>query len=192
MHVKWFNARTLSPLIHVNWDNQKLHGVSKSRELLTCHVSISRRFLFHVGAYVDISHRCPFHVRYYVAVDVAVGLDGWDGDTCHDHGMIQYSRIAFRVSSIVCLSKRSVTCFGSAFWTFIITCLDADKRMCHIFECVLENAFRRKLTFAASTLCNIKVYFVCSVKRNVMFIQTHSSWALWHIQTLLNVSNNVL
>ena len=117
---------------------------------------------------------------------------GWDGDTYHDHGMIQYSRIAFMMSGIVCLRKRSVACFGSAFWTFIITCLDADKRMCHIFECVLENAFRRKLTFAASTLCNIKVDFVCSLKRNVMFIQTHSSWPLWHIQTLLNRSNNIL
>jgi hypothetical protein len=121
-----------------------------------------------------------------------LGWDGWHGDTCHDHGMIQYSRIAFMVSGIVCLRKRSVTCFGSAFWTFIITCLDADKRMCHIFECVLENAFRRKLTFAVSTLCNIKVDFVCSLRRNVMFIQTHSSWPLWHIQTLLNVSNNVM
>ena len=39
-----------------------------------------------------------------------------------------------------------MACFGSALWTFIITCLDVDKRMCHIFECVLENAFRRKLT----------------------------------------------
>jgi hypothetical protein len=67
------------------------------------------------------------------------------------------------VSGIVRLRKRSVTCFRSAFWTFIITCLDADKRMCHIFECVLENVFRRKLTFAVSTLCNIKVDFVCSL-----------------------------
>jgi hypothetical protein len=74
VHVKRFNARTLSPINHVNWDNQKLPGVSKSRELLTCHVSIFRCFSFHVAAYVDISHRCPLHVRYCVAVDVAVGL----------------------------------------------------------------------------------------------------------------------
>jgi hypothetical protein len=67
------------------------------------------------------------------------------------------------VSGMVRLRKRSVTCFRSAFWTFIITCLDADKHMCHIFDCVLENAFRRKLTFAVSTLCNIKVDFVCSM-----------------------------
>lgn len=175
VHVKRFNARTLSPLIHVNWDNHKLHGVSKSRELLTCHVSISRRF------YSTLELTWIFPTVVHSTSDIAwqltwqLGLDGSDGDTCHDHGMIQYSRIAFRVSGIVCLRKRSVTCFGSAFWTFIITCLDDDKRMCHIFECVLENAFRRKLTFAASTLCNIKEDFVCSLKRNVMFIQTHSS-----------------
>ena len=99
-----------------------------------------------------------------------LGWDGWNANTCHDHGMIQYSRIAFMVSGIICLRKRNVTCFGSVFRTFIITCSDVDKRMCHIFECVFENAFRRKLTFAASTLCNIKVDFVCSLKRNVMFI----------------------
>ena len=74
VHVERFNARTLSPINHVNWDNLKLLGVSKSRELLTCHVSIFRCFSFHVGAYMDISHRCLFHVRYCVVVDVAVGL----------------------------------------------------------------------------------------------------------------------